>query len=69
MFSLSRVAGGRDGPEFTPVNTLLCDVQNRKLDRLHAVFKGLSSQILHALAEYLVSVSTNKNSPNFHFLF
>lgn len=35
-FLLAELQGGRNGPEFTSVNTLLCDVQHRKLDRLHA---------------------------------
>lgn len=66
-FLLAEWQGGRDGPEFTSVNTLLCDVRNTQLDRLHAVFMGLCSQILHVPAEFLVSASTNKSSPYFHF--
>lgn len=67
-FLLAELRGGGAGPEFTSVNTALCDEQNRNLDRLHAVFIALCSQILTAPAEFLASVSTNKNSPYFHFI-
>lgn len=67
-FLLAELQGGRDGLEFTSVNILFCDVQNRKLDRLYTVLMDLCSQILHVPAECLVSLSKNMSSPNFHFL-
>lgn len=39
-FLLVELQSGRDGSEFTSVNTLLCDVQNGKLDCLDAQSYG-----------------------------
>ena len=66
-FLLAELQGGRDGLEFTSVNILFCDVQNRKLDRLYTVLMDLCSQILHVPAECLVSLSKNMSSPKFPF--
>lgn len=66
-FLLAELKGGRDGPEFTSVNTLLCDVQNRKLDSLYAVFMGLCSQILHVPAEFSSECINRQELPLFLF--
>ena len=70
MFSLSWVAGWEGWPRIHLCQYIPLWYAEQEVGPFaHTVFMGLCSQILHAPAEFLVCVSTNKNSPYFHFLF
>ncbi len=67
-FLLAELQGGRDGPEFTSVNTIHCFMLCRTESWtvwMHSLYGFVFTK---EPAEFLVSVSTNKSSPYFHFL-